>query len=181
MTKRKATAEHKPAGRPSTYTTEIGQEICRRISAGESLRTICLHAAMPARETVLGWVRTHPDFHTRHAHAREWQGHYLVDEAIDNIRFADSPEKLAKARLFFDAAKWAASKLAPKSYGDHLEDPLLAQPQGGDTAGPSDIVLARQLMYFVHRVMARQSNGAAAPNGADPGPSSPSNGHQTRH
>jgi hypothetical protein len=44
----------------------------------------------------------------------------------------------------------------------------------GTLTGPSDIVLARRLMYLVHRVMVRQANGA------DPGPSLLGVEHQSR-
>ena len=137
-----------------------------RISNGEGLKLICLAPGMPTRVTVLNWIRTFPDFYTRHGHAREAQAHYLVDETIDIARAATTPEQIAKARLMFDVTKWAASKLAPKVYGDKLEDPALHVPQQ-QTDMPSDIVIARQLMYLVHKALQQQAkNGSKPANGA---------------
>jgi Bacteriophage Sf6, terminase small subunit-like len=120
---------------------------------------------MLTRITVLNWVKTFPDFFTRHAQAREAQAHYLVEETLDTVRLAKTPEEMTKARLMLDATKWMAGKLAPKSYGDLLEGPLSSRMSPGvATQGPSDIVLARQLMYLVHRVMVRQAKEA------EPGP-----------
>ena len=72
------------------------------------------------------------------------------------------------------AGQYSAALKAQDLLGRHLG--MWATPEGqwrepprqseASAEGPSDIVLARQLMYLVHRVMARQAKGA------DPGPSS---------
>ena len=56
MTKRKAPGAKLQDGRPSTYTPEIAEIICRRLADGESLRMICAVAPMPTRQTVRNWV-----------------------------------------------------------------------------------------------------------------------------
>ena len=54
----------------STYDVEIGAAICRRIAAGESLRSICrTDAAMPTEKTVWNWARQHREFRLMKAHA----------------------------------------------------------------------------------------------------------------
>jgi hypothetical protein len=119
---------------------------------------------MPTRQTVRNLIISHPAFFSQYGGARKYQADALWDEAMDNIRFADTPLKVARARVFLEATAKLAGKLAPKVYGEVLEEPTTPQAQAA-LDGPSDIVLARQLMYLVHRVMVRQSNGA------DPGPS----------
>lgn len=178
MTKRKAPEDKKPTGRPTSYTPEVAEQICRRIADGESLRMICMGPLMPARHTVRNWVVAHPAFFSQYARARQEQAHALWDEAIDNIRTADDSIKVARARVFLEATAKLAGKLAPKVYGEVLEEQPLQPPQGDGSSltGPSDIVLARQLMYLVHRVMARQ-----ATNGAEPAPSLLGVEHQSRH
>jgi hypothetical protein len=39
-------------GRPSIFTPELSEEICRRLADGESLRNICARPEMPAARTV---------------------------------------------------------------------------------------------------------------------------------
>jgi hypothetical protein len=108
-------------GRPSTYTHDLGDEICRRLGEGESLRSICLDEHMPALSTVMLWIvkNNHADFSERYARAREAQAHVLADEvlAIADDKDAD-PQR---SRLQLDARKWLTSKILPKQYGDKIE------------------------------------------------------------
>lgn len=45
-----------------SYSDEIGQEICDRLTAGESLMSICRDEAMPHRDTVREWGWRHGHF-----------------------------------------------------------------------------------------------------------------------
>jgi hypothetical protein len=49
-------------GRPTQYTTGIGNAICERLFAGESLRAICADEGMPAKPTVSEWLARYPEF-----------------------------------------------------------------------------------------------------------------------
>jgi hypothetical protein len=54
----------------STYTPELGAAICRRVAAGESLRSICrADRSMPTEKTVWNWARAHEEFRVMKAHA----------------------------------------------------------------------------------------------------------------
>lgn len=44
-------------GRPSEFSDEIFEEICVRMAGGGTLRKICQDEHLPARETVIRWVR----------------------------------------------------------------------------------------------------------------------------
>lgn len=46
----------------SVYSAELAWAICARISAGESLRAVCLRHGMPHRTTVRNWADTKPEF-----------------------------------------------------------------------------------------------------------------------
>ena len=74
-----------PVGRPSSYTEELGLEICSRIASGESLRRICKDDKMPSMSTVLLWVidGNHNEFSEQYAKAREIQAELLADEIFD--------------------------------------------------------------------------------------------------
>lgn len=109
-------------GRPSTYTDEVGEEICQRLAAGESLRQICSGDGMPGVHAVYGWISSNEGFGAKYARAREQQADTLFDEIGDTARKAASGEiDPQAARVFIDAVKWQASKLRPKTYGDKLE------------------------------------------------------------
>jgi hypothetical protein len=114
-------------GVPSTYTDEIAEIICRRIAEGESLRTICLREGMPDRVTVWRWQKENEAFRSQYARAREQQAETFADEIIT---IADRAEDANIARLQVDARKWAASKLAPKKYGDKITNEHTG-PDGG--------------------------------------------------
>ena len=109
-------------GRPTDYTKDMAENICEKISGGLSLRAICAEAGMPARGTVYRWLIENADFQDQYARAREKQADYFAEEIIE---IADSAEAesaaVSKAKLQIDARKWAASKIAPKKYGDKQE------------------------------------------------------------
>ena len=123
-------------GRPTRYTPKVAADICTRLAEGESLRSICDDAAMPARNTVLGWLfdGKHEEFMGQYARAREAQAEARADEIVD-IADDDSGditedkdgkeivnhEHIQRSRLRVDARKWIAAKLLPKKYGDRLQ------------------------------------------------------------
>jgi phage terminase small subunit len=85
--------------------------------------------------------------------------------------------------LAVQAGQYSAALKAQDLLGRHLgmwgtpEGQWRVAPQQSDASaeGPSDIVIARQIMYLLHRVMARQRNGA------DPAPSLLGVEQQSRH
>ena len=121
-------------GRPSDYSEEIADEICSRITRGESLTAICADKEggwLPSESTVYRWLEAHGEFREKYARAREAQADKFFDEII---AIADAPNASIdpetgspvirdpqRDRLRVDARKWVASKLAPKRYGDKLE------------------------------------------------------------
>lgn len=115
-------SDTKRKGRPTDYTKDTADKICEKISGGLSLRAICAEAGMPARGTVYRWLIENADFQDQYARARDKQADYFAEEIIE---IADSAEAesaaVSKAKLQIDARKWAASKIAPKKYGDKQE------------------------------------------------------------
>ena len=135
--KKKAAAKKtakKKEGRPTDYNDKIANEICERLSDGESLKDICASEKMPARSTVYRWTHFHEDFSVMYDRAREEQAETLADEIIsiadetvndkminDNGNEVVNSEAIARSRLKVDARKWVASKLKPRKYGDKLQ------------------------------------------------------------
>lgn len=129
-------SESAKVGRPSLYSQALCDTICGRLAIGESLRSICRDEAMPGMSTLMVWLARNAEFREQYAQARELQAEYLVDEIIeiaddgtnDYMVAKDAEEEitgwrangehLQRSRLRVDARKWAASKMAPKKYGD---------------------------------------------------------------
>ena len=122
-------------GRPSDYCEEVIQEICLRLSFGEGLVKICKDEHLPARQTVISWLFKHKEFADRYAQAREAQADFLLEELLDiaddtqgdtytdakgNVRV--DHENINRSRLRVDTRKWVITKLAPKKYGDRVEE-----------------------------------------------------------
>jgi hypothetical protein len=126
----------RPIGRPSLFSTELGDEICNRIADGESLRTISDEADMPDKATIFRWLSAeqHKDFRNQYIRAREAQADSLVDDILliaDDARndwmkrngenatgYQENSEVLRRSAIRIDARKWLAGKMAPKKYGD---------------------------------------------------------------
>ena len=116
----------KGKGRPQEITDDIRVEILKRISMGESLRSICTDEWLVSRETVRRKLIADEEFRGQYAHAREAQAEHYADQIVeiadqyDTANDIKTPDTVQRARLRIDARKWAASKLAPKKYGDKL-------------------------------------------------------------
>ena len=129
-----------PAGRPSSYSEVVANNICDEIASGKSLLSICDQSGFPSTVTIYRWLDTHEEFRNKYARARELQAEHYAAEVIS---LADRPviaEKVTikpngdeervigdnteRTRLQIDARKWYASKLAPKKYGDKVQTEL---------------------------------------------------------
>ncbi len=135
-------APKRPRGRPSSYTPEMGDRICRQVSDGKSLRTVCAPADMPDITTVLRWRESFPDFHQRYAQACIERAWTLVEDALDIADDATNDfvpdgdggqrfnsEAVQRSRLRVDTRKWFASKLAPREFSDKLDLNHGVQPE----------------------------------------------------
>lgn len=135
--------EAKPPGRPSAYSQELADQICERLSNGESLRSICSLDAMPSQSMVFRWLTAHPEFREQYALAREAQADMLVDQILeiaddgrndtymdDNGNVRTDTDVIARSKLRVEARKWMAGKLRPKVYGDKQTTELTG-PNGG--------------------------------------------------
>lgn len=138
-------------GRPKgdTYTEAVADQICERISDGETLRAICRSPGMPAWRTVYGWLVAHDDFSARIARAREMGYDAISQEALD---IADTPlegvrtevaddgktketreDMLGHRKLQIETRLKLLAKWDPKRYGEKIvhagdpESPLVAQ------------------------------------------------------
>lgn len=126
-------------GRPSSYTKELGEEICERISLGESLIQITKDDHMPHHGTVFYWLRhldepEKQEFYNNYKRAREEQADYFYDE-IKEIADDTSHDvgldkdgkpyvigdNIQRAKLRVSTRQWQMGRTAPKKYSEKKE------------------------------------------------------------
>ena len=157
-------------GIPSVYTPELAEEICARLSAGESLKSICRDPGMPPFSTVQGWARTnHCGFTALYDCARVLQAQTFADELIDiaddgsndwvrrenergRVNYVVDKEHIARSRLRFEARQWVISKILPKTFGDKLQ-------LKHNSAVTSPVLIAAMDPIEASRVYQRLMNG----------------------
>ena len=148
----------------STYTKQMADIICIRLSEGESLKEIVRSEGMPDRATVYRWLLEQPQFCDMYTRAREEQADTLADEIIaiadespeineirdkhgDVVDIKIDSGYVAYQKQRIEARKWTAMKLRPKKYGDKLE--LAGDPNNPvklEVQSEADTYLATLLM-----------------------------------
>jgi len=111
-------------GRWSTYSHEVGAEICRRLMEGETLIEICRGGeagAMPCYSTVLNWARAVPEFGDAYAMARRLAADYLFDEARELAK-ASRPGTVWVDRLRFAVIRWQVARLGARKYVEAMPE-----------------------------------------------------------
>jgi hypothetical protein len=129
----------KPTGRPSSYTQEVGDEICRLLSDGKALRDISQVDGFPHQATILRWVEQDAGGRFREQYTRA-RSHFYDRMAEECIRIADDSSqdffiedrngksvvvpdhaRVHRDRLRVDARKWFLAKRDAKKYGERVE------------------------------------------------------------
>jgi hypothetical protein len=137
-------------GRPTLYTQELAERICRELCSGRTLRDVCRDDGMPAESTVRLWAQSDRDgFTSRYRTARDIGYQAMADEMLEiaddgrndwvlrrKSRSGDNEptvdhEHISRSRLRVEARRWLLSKALPKIYGDRLD--LKATHEAGDT------------------------------------------------
>jgi hypothetical protein len=142
-------------------TEELFLTICDRLVQGEPLVLICADMSMPARPHLMRYLYKNEKAREIYYAAREMQCETIVEEA--NIIATDDSndssydprgrrishnEVVQRARLKIDQLRWAASKLAPKRYGDKnvteiqgsANQPVMLQVITGVKRGPNSLI-----------------------------------------
>lgn len=106
--------------------------------------------------TIMNWLGYRPEFVQQYARARDAQADALVDESLDiaddgsndwmerrseaekgagvNTGWVLNGEHVQRSKLRVEQRRWAASRLAPKRYGDKV-----MQEHSGPDGGPMQI------------------------------------------
>lgn len=125
-------------GRPSDYTEEMALAICERLAVGESLSSVCRDDGFPAKTSVLRWLSRHESFRTQYRYAKEASQDAVAEEIFDILDEMpmEKPDggmdaaAVTWAKNRADARKWYLSKIAPKKYGDKIEQTLTGADGG---------------------------------------------------
>lgn len=74
-------------GRPSKYSEELGDYICKIVSiAPHGIRKIVkMYSDLPSDSTINEWRHQHPDFAEKYMDARKKQADLLFESALDEI------------------------------------------------------------------------------------------------
>lgn len=113
---------------------EIINEICEKISKGQSLRSVLKSENMPDIVTFYKWIDSNIDFVKQYARATELRAESIFEDIIkicdateDDIIYDEKGNEIPnhnvinRDRLRVDSRKWMLAKMMPKKYGDKVE------------------------------------------------------------
>ncbi|MFK3647921.1 hypothetical protein ACI2IY_05715 [Lysobacter enzymogenes] len=113
---------------PATnYTKALGDELVKRLSAGEALADICRDDHMPAVRTVSDWRAAHPAFDVAFLQARDIGFDAIANRTRATARGkkaddgGDSTGDVARDRLIIENDHKLLSKWDPRRYGDRIQ------------------------------------------------------------
>ncbi len=120
-------------GRPSSYSAAVGEEICRLIAEGRSMRQVCLAPGMPDRGTLLKWADVVPEFANNLARAREDCADWHADQGLEELRDSkgQTKEYVAAARELAKYHLSLARVIDPRRYSERFEVERSGAIQGG--------------------------------------------------
>ena len=122
-------------GCPSTFTKELGDEICAAVAtSSDGLTKLCdRNPHWPTAKCIYEWRLKYKEFGDNYARAKAKQIDVLVEEILiiaddgskDYYINSKGEEKfdsehVQRSRVRIDTRKWLAAKLAPKVYGDKV-------------------------------------------------------------
>lgn len=125
-------------GRPSTYNEEIAKELCARLAQGNSLRTVCSDDDMPDKSTVFRWMQVHEGFRDQYVRAKG-EGSDAIAEQMFDIADEEPPLRedgsidpafIAYAKHRTETRKWYLARIAPRRFGDKIEQTLVGADGG---------------------------------------------------
>lgn len=117
-------------------TADIKDEICLRISGGETLRSICREEGKPSWVSVYRWLELDPAFKLRFTHARDLGFDAIAEEALEiantpceGTKYEDGPlgskqvreDMLGHRKLQIETRLKLLAKWSPKKYGDRVD------------------------------------------------------------
>lgn len=102
----------------SDIPSETLGKVFALLAEGKTLIEICKTKGMPSTATFFRLLEENPQLRESYARARAKQADTFAEMIVAESRTAQDAQL---GRLRMDALKWAASKIAPKKYGDKVE------------------------------------------------------------
>lgn len=153
-------------GRPTIFSAELADEICRRMSEGETVTAICADADMPNLSTVWRWEQTNAEFCNALARAREARAHVWMEEGIQiaddgtqdmkTVRDKDGRERevfdaehVQRSRLRVETRMRLAAKHNPKAYGEKAQMEVTGKDGAPIVPEADPKAIARQVAFFL--------------------------------
>ncbi len=135
-------------GRPSGYSEEIADKVCKAFANSDKglRKTLEADPELPAFGTVKDWVAKHSSFSDKFAQAKRQQLENMAEDIVD-LADRDDLDPNDK-RLRVDTRKWLLTKLMHRTYGDKLDvtsggEKLAVPPHQIDARVQSIIMQAR--------------------------------------
>lgn len=94
----------------------MADQILEHIANGMSEREMVQIKGIPSRTVIRKWRDENAEFDAQYARAREIRADLYANDVIDIADDDDIDPQRARNQI--DARKWAAGKMAPKTYGD---------------------------------------------------------------
>ena len=123
MAKKGGPVAKAPDEQLDSFDQEKFNYIIEEMSNGVALTKICRDPDMPSYSTFQKWILRDNELFKQYARARQLQADYYADETVE---IADGDPNVARARNRMDARRWHASKLAPRKYGERINQELMA-------------------------------------------------------
>lgn len=125
-------------GRQTTFDQAIADDICERLSRGETLVSICKREGMPKRTTVHDWRDAHPAFGEQFARARLEGYETWFEECVDIAEDGANDyttrtrqdgskdvvfdgEHVQRSKLRIETRLKLLARLDPKKYGERSQ------------------------------------------------------------
>lgn len=108
-----------PAGRPTKYSKELGEEICKRIAMGSNIQRLQKMDDMPCGNTFFRWLRENEEFSQDYTRAVTERAHGRfdrIDDIVEEARQGKIDPQIAKLQI--DTMKWQVGKEDRLRYGD---------------------------------------------------------------
>jgi hypothetical protein len=134
---KKDTPIHKHAGgRPTIYTAQLADQICKEIAQSEK-GLHRLHRELdwfPDPSTIMDWLSDKPEFSSQYARAKSLQADFMGDsllpiaddtsndELITKNGVVENREFVNRSKIRIETRMWLMERLAPKKYGKQIED-----------------------------------------------------------
>lgn len=157
-------------------SSENADLICERIAEGFTLRQIAEELSCTSGAISI-WCAADADFAKQYARAKEAQAERFADELVEiaddgsndwlkretgagRVEVVADHEHIQRSKLRVDARKWLMSKMAPKKYGEKIEQQITG-------ANGAPLVPVLNVVIGGNQSVAAPEAGTGAPDKSD--------------